>query len=71
MAIAHLGTELKKEDGQRTERANYLSVLVKHSPRSLIWLFWIQSHRTQPGHIVTLHCRAVWEGIFYLYISVV
>lgn len=72
MAIIPLGIKLKKKEGQRTKGAYYFSGLIRHLPRSPIWLFWLRCHCSEPGHIVTLHCRAVWgREYFILCISIV
>lgn len=66
MAITCLATELKKKGRQRLKRHIIFLQLIRHSPSSLIWLFCLRPHCLEPGHIVTLHCMAVWERVFYL-----
>lgn len=67
MAIIPLGIELKKKERQRTKGDYYFPGLIKHLPRSPICLFWLQYNCSEPGHTVTLHCRAVWEREYFVF----
>lgn len=63
MAIIPLGIKLKKKEGQRTKGAYYFSGLIKHFPRSPIWLFWL---RRTGSHSHTSLQSSLGKRVFYI-----